>query len=90
MLVAGAPENFTSVCAVTDLSGIAIFCVKHIPREKVILMTDVGLLFGGEAFLQTLGIDCPVALRANRVVRPIAIVAMRKLNGCCTHQNAHI
>jgi hypothetical protein len=59
-------ENFTSVCAVTDLSGIAILCVKHIPREKVILMTDVGLLFGGEASLQALGIDCPVALRANR------------------------
>ena len=63
-----------------DLSGVAILCVKHIPaREKVILAADVDSLFPGEVIFYVSSIDCSIALRAYRVIGPIAILAMRKL-----------
>jgi hypothetical protein len=67
---------------VVDLSGVAILCVKHIPRrtrEKVILAADVDSLFRGEVTFDVSSIDCSIALRAYRVKGPIAILAMRKL-----------
>jgi hypothetical protein len=71
-------ENFTSVCNVADLSGVAILCVKYIPREKVILAADVDSLFRGEVAFDVSSINCSKALRAYRVKGPIAILAMRK------------
>jgi hypothetical protein len=64
---------------VADLSGVAILCVKHISREKIILAADVDSLFRGEVTFYVSSIDCSKALRAYRVIGSIAILAMRKL-----------
>ena len=56
-------ENFTTVCAAADLSGVSILCVKHIQREKVTLIADVCSLVRSEVTFHVSSIDCSKALR---------------------------
>ena len=72
-------ENFTTACGVADLSGVLIFCVKHIRREKVTLIADVCSLVRSEVTFYVSSIDCSKALLAYRVIGPIAVFPMGKL-----------